>query len=86
MQLQQLLLVKVRSEDPHTLDFTHTFCFDCSREELYRVSFVPIRDPSTIEDPVLRFQCALNCVASRSLDPRQSKVFQPLEADAGLAP
>ena len=56
LQLQHLILVKVLSEDPHKLDFTHTYCFNCSAEELYRVSYVPVRDPATIEEPVLRFQ------------------------------
>ena len=67
LQLQHLLLVKVLSEDLHKLDFTHTYCFNCSNEELYRVSYVPVRDPSTIEDPVLRFQY----VSRRVLHPCQ---------------
>jgi hypothetical protein len=56
LQLQHLLLVKVKSKEPHQLDFTHTYCFNCEAEELYRVSFMPVRDVATIEDPVLRFQ------------------------------
>jgi hypothetical protein len=62
VQLQHLLLIKVMSENPHKLDFTHTYCFNCSQELLYRVSYVPIRDPATIEDPVLRFQCVFALV------------------------
>eukprot|EP00892_Ulva_mutabilis_P001297 jgi/Ulvmu1/11168/UM072_0004.1 len=55
--LRQLLLIKVAAEEPeHELDFDNAFCFDCRRQEFYKVAYVSVREPSDISDPVLRFQ------------------------------
>lgn len=58
MQMRQLLLIKVAAEEPeHELDFDNAFCFDCARQELYKVAYVSVQEPADISDPVLRYQC-----------------------------
>lgn len=57
--MRQLLLIQVAAEEPfHELDFDNAFCFDCGRQELYKIAYLSIRDPAEIADPVLRYQCA----------------------------
>jgi hypothetical protein len=59
LQLEHVVFARIKEvEAQMRMHFSETYCFDCEREELYRVEFIIIGDADKSDEPILRFRCA----------------------------
>lgn len=55
-KIEHVVLVRVRQEEPYELDFRSVYCFDCAKQEFYRVEPIPLHASEYLTEPILRFQ------------------------------
>lgn len=56
LQLEHVIFVRIKQKEPYLLDFKMTYCFNCAKQEFYRVECIPVVDEADIKSPLLRFQ------------------------------
>ena len=44
MQLEHVVFAKIGSHEPYMLDFDTAYCFDCAKQEFYRVEYIVVGD------------------------------------------
>ena len=57
MQLEHVVFARIGSHEPYMLDFDTAYCFDCAKQEFYRVEYIVVGDSDQARSPALRFMC-----------------------------